>query len=83
MLFHILHLGIFTHKESVDAVVLRIAAAAVIYAAACYDDHVAVLAYEEVVVDSLLKAALADYYGDVQALIFGAVYYADIQPRAV
>ena len=56
-----------------DAVVPGVLTAAVGYAAAGDNDHVAVLADEKVVVDRLLKAAFAEYHGDMDALVDGAV----------
>ena len=53
VLLDVLHLCVFAHPEAVDAVVLGIRLAAVVDAAAGDDDHVAVLADEEVVVDHL------------------------------
>ena len=58
-------------------------AAAVVDAAAGDDEHVAVFADVEVVVDRFLQAGGADDDGNVHALVFGAGSDADVDARTV
>ena len=71
VLFDIAQLGVFGQVESVDAVVLGIAAAAVVDAAAGNDGDIGALPDVEVVVDQILQAGLAEDNGNVYALVLG------------
>ena len=57
-----------------DAVVLGLLVASVVDAAASHDDHVAVGADVEVIVDQLVQAGLGDDDGNVDGLVLGAVF---------
>ena len=83
MLFHILHPGVLSHKEAVDAVVLGILVPAVVDAAAGHDDHVSALADEEVVVDDLFQAALGHDHRDMDALVLRSGFDPDLQAAHV
>ena len=78
MLFDIADPGVFLHIEGVDAVVLRVATAAVVDAAARDDGHVGAFADVEIVVHKVCQAGLADDDRDVHALIFGAGLDVDV-----
>ena len=69
---HIAHPGALAHMEGVDPGVLRILHPAVVDAAAGHNGHITVVADDEIVVDGLIQAALAEHHGDMDRLIFGA-----------
>ena len=60
VLFDIFDLGILTDVECVDSVMLAVMTAAVADTAACDYDDIAVLTYEEIVIDALFVAGFAD-----------------------
>ena len=62
---------------------LGVLIAAVVYAAACHYENIAILADEEVVVYSLLQPALAEHDGDMNALVGGTVLDSDIDAAAI
>ena len=83
MLFYIVDLGVFAHIEGVDAVVLGGLRPLVVDAAAGDDDHVAVRADEEVVVDQVVQAGLRQQDRDMDGLVLGAGLDVDVDAGLV
>ena len=83
VLLDVFDLGVFADVEAVYAVVGGVLIAAVGDAAAGDDDHVAVVADEEVVVHDLLQPALGEDDGDVDALVLRAGLDADVDAGLV
>ena len=78
VLFDVGHLRVFADVEGVDAVVLRVAAAAVVDAAARDDADLRALAYEKVVIDHIVKTALGQDDGDVYVFMLCKRLDADV-----
>ena len=78
VLFDVGDLRVFADVERVDAVVLRVAVAAVVDAAARHDAHVRALADEKVVVDHVLKARFCQYHRDVDVFVLRKRRDADV-----
>ena len=83
MLLNIFNLGILSDIESMNTIMLGILHAAVVNAAAGYDDHIAVLADIEVIVNGLLETALAEHDRDMYALMFGTRFDLDINTALI
>ena len=58
MLLNIANLGILPYMEGVDTVMGAVSGAAIMDAAACYDDHIAVLPDKEIIIYAFLKSGL-------------------------
>ena len=81
--FQIFDMAVLSDVEAMHTVVFAVLAAAIMDAAACNDDHVAVLADEKFVGDGLLMSGCRDHDRDAAGLIPGAVFDIDIDAAAV
>ncbi len=80
---HVADMRVLPHVETVDAVMLAVLVSAVVDAAPGDDDHVRVLADEEIVVDRFLQSAFGHDDRDMNAFMLGARFDPDLQPADI
>ena len=78
MLFHIFYFAVFAHKEAVHPVMLGILHAAVMDAAACYDDYITVFTDIKIVINRFFQSAVTEYNRNMYAFLFRTRFDADI-----